>query len=269
MSRKIVRILWGDQERVLNEIPKKPVWENEVVLVWGTKNYKTLRSYGYDCILVSPNVLDSQQFSDTRHFGHKLLAFEIADDLYDEYLHMDWDVKIVKPIDNNFWNLVSSKQIQCATYAYPRNYYEAACKQIDTQKWWPAEYNDATKKWVQLQDQMLKQYHWNINDTFTIPNLCFYYSYKGKLGRKLMNIFRENEHLATCLDEFSLFIHINKTNTSFDDYLTRYEPLVIRGREDTLKHFEIPDDTSIAKLNAYIESKIKKDIYLTHSHDKY
>ena len=37
------------------------------------------------------------------HFAHKLDALQKAESLYKEYLFLDWDVHIVKSLDNNFF----------------------------------------------------------------------------------------------------------------------------------------------------------------------
>ena len=256
---KILRAFWGDQPKSWQEIPKSPTWDNETIFVWGTKNYHKLTLRGYDCIMMSHDMLD-KAFTNYQHFGHKLECLNVADDIYDEYLFLDWDVKVVKEIDDNFWNLVKSKQTQCPVYAYPNDYYEKVMQQVEKHPEWKNENSDNIKQWVYTQDSMINKYHWQLNDIKVIPNFCFYYTYKGKLGKKLIDTFNEYKP-ETCVDELSLFIYIN---TNLDSYLNQFEPFVIRGRESDCRHFEMIDDNSNEKLNNYLDQRFKKDTYLIH-----
>jgi hypothetical protein len=51
---------------------------------------------------------------------------------------------------------------------------------------------------------------------------------------------------------------------SINEYIEKYEPVVIRGREDNCYHFDLTEDSAIERINNYIASKINKDIYLIH-----
>lgn len=40
---KIIRALWGNSEETISEIPSIPIYQNQVVFVWGENNEKILR----------------------------------------------------------------------------------------------------------------------------------------------------------------------------------------------------------------------------------
>lgn len=250
---KIVRAIWGKSEQVFKEIPKKPQWKDETVFVWGSDNYRKLKNRGYDCVLVRKEITDPLYSNFLEHFTHKLLCLQLADQLYDEYLFLDWDVQIVKTIDAKFWDLVKSKQIQCPVYGYPDHYAEKCRTYID-------EKEPNTWKWVDKHDENLINYSWKYLNYHIVPNFCFYYSYKGRLASKLLEI-KHADNVITCIEEFCMYIY---AASSLDDYLTKYEPFVIRGREDNCRHFNMENDDTMKKVNEYVASKIQKEIYLIH-----
>jgi hypothetical protein len=48
---QIVRALWGNNFNIHKEVPKTPIFKNEIVLVWGIKNQAFLKNLGYSTIL--------------------------------------------------------------------------------------------------------------------------------------------------------------------------------------------------------------------------
>ena len=46
MKPKIIRALWGKQEHTLNEVPESPLFDNEIVFVWGDENNTFLKERG-------------------------------------------------------------------------------------------------------------------------------------------------------------------------------------------------------------------------------
>jgi hypothetical protein len=102
---KIIRALWGDSLYILNEIPKTPIFENELVFVWGKANYDFVKKLGYEALLISETKTQGETYdSHLKHFGHKLQALKFADEMFGEYLFLDWDVTLVKQIDDEFYN---------------------------------------------------------------------------------------------------------------------------------------------------------------------
>ena len=57
---KIVRALWGDINQFIDEIPKKPKYD-EMVYVWGVENNEYLKKCGYNTTLINvTNIIFSQ-----------------------------------------------------------------------------------------------------------------------------------------------------------------------------------------------------------------
>jgi hypothetical protein len=53
---KIIRAFWGSQEKTWEEVPNKPIFEDEVVYVYGRENYEKFRSMG--CLLYTCDAAD-------------------------------------------------------------------------------------------------------------------------------------------------------------------------------------------------------------------
>ena len=262
MSLTIIRAVWGVEEYLWKEIPTKPLFDKEIVMVWGVDTEQRLKDMGYKTILVS-KIPTLPEFSTLyNHFVHKLIAIEIAENSYDEFLFLDWDVNIVKPVDEQFWNLIKSgNNVQCPLYAYPLNYEEKALNYIkqNPQKQWVQELDPNTYTWLNVQNQFLEKYNWQWKEYQVVPNFCFFYSRGVKYATKLIEIYREHG-IKTCVEEFCMQIAADCT---LEEYIHKFEPLVINGRPDEYHHFDLVEGTS-KYLNEYIGEHINKTIYLTH-----
>jgi hypothetical protein len=60
------------------------------------------------------------------------------------------------------------------------------------------------------------------------------------------------EGIITCIEEFAFYLYCNCT---LDEYISKYEPIVIRGNSQ---------NENIRPLDKHIDTKIEKDIYLYH-----
>lgn len=252
---KIVRVLWGEPEYVINEIPKKPIFEDETVFVWGEKNCDLLKSYGYDVICISPYITEPEYSTHLLHFKHKLRALSIANERFEEYLFLDWDVTLAKPIDANFYDLIRRKgNIQCPLYAYHKEFKDDIKKYLIDKGVFETNQDD----FLNNQIEQLYKYSWDFNDMRVLPCFCFFYSKNSNIASELLKIADERD-IKTCIEEFSMWIY---ANISIDDYIKKYEPYVIRGKEFDKN---LPAMTAaIKKINNYIDAKINKDIYLLH-----
>lgn len=253
---KIIRALWGNSLYILNEIPKKPLFEDEFVYVWGKANYDFVKKLGYEAALVSETKTQGNTYdSHLKHFAHKLQALQFADEAFGEYLFLDWDVTLAKNIDDNFFRTIKNgNNLQCPLYAYHSNYRNDA---IEYHK----QKNDLTKNldnFLIVHINELEKYHWKYEDIKVLPCFCFVYSYHTNIGTKLLNIMNANNILA-CIEEFALQVY---SNCSLDEYISKHEPTVIRGKEKD-KNLE-GMTAAIKKINSYIDSKIDKNIYLVH-----
>lgn len=241
---KIVRVLWGNDSKILSEIPSPPIFKDEEVIVWGKENSKYLSNLGYKTILVSN---EDKYLNYNKRFYHKLEALTIADSLFKEYLLLDWDVTLNKNIDNNFFRLIKKgNNIQCPLYSdYPLNYEELSIKKM-RKKGINSPILDTYVKGI---SKHLKNYSWLFYDYYIIPNFCFFYSNNAKIGKDLLNI-ANNEKIETNVEEFSLFKYLN---CSLEDYIKKYSPEVLYGNE------RVPN-----KIKNYISNFKPKDIYLKH-----
>jgi hypothetical protein len=254
---QIVRILWGTSLNVTKEIPLKPVFENEIVFVWGTFNNEYLIKLGYKTILISKDVGHFKYSTFNTHFGHKIYALKLAEEIFDEYLFLDWDITFAKPIDSDFYKKIrQGNDIQCPLYSYNLDYKEENELYVSTLP--PGKDSSEYISFIYIQFEHLLKYHWKYEDSLVIPCTCFYYSNNNKIMSKLLEIIDEFK-LESVSDEFSLYLYLS--NYTLDEYISKYEPLVLNGK---ISSNLILRDTSINNLNKYISEKIEKDIYLLH-----
>jgi hypothetical protein len=259
---KIVRALWGEQNHIWKEIPEVPVFENEIVYVWGEDSQKILKDRGYETVLMTETVTEPRYSTIYDHFAHKLDVYVEAEKEFGEFLFLDWDVKIVKEIDERFWELVRSKSLQCPIYGYPSEYERKIWEHVEAnpQKKWVQELDPNTRAWVKTQNELLEKYNWKFEDLQLVPNVCFFYSNNSGAPLKLKEIYDRGD-VKTCIEEFAMWIF---ADCSLDEFIDRYEPIVIRGREDDCYHFDLEEDDTMKRVNEYVATKIKKEIYLIH-----
>lgn len=258
---KVVRAYWGVQERFWKEIPQKPLWD-ELVYVWGKENEERFKSMGYDTKLMCDTVTEPRYSTIYDHFAHKLDVYVEAEKDWGEFLFLDWDVEIVKEIDDRFWDLVKAKPLQCPLYGYPSEYERKIWEHIEAnpQKKWVQELDPNTRDWVRAQNEHLEKYNWSWEDLQLVPNVCFFYSCRTGVPKRLKKIYEE-QGIKTCIEEFAMWIW---AKCSLEEFIEKYEPYVIRGREDDCYHFDLEEDDTMRRVNMYVDTKIKKQIYLIH-----
>lgn len=246
----IVRTVWGPFENTKPEVTNKEKFSNEVVMVWGKETNTYLKSLGYETILMS----ESEQEPEWKHpnlkFNHKIKAIKLADAIFDEYLLLDWDTFVEKPLDDNFTQLLRSKNnIQCTLYCIPENFYEILFNKY--------EINEEMTSFFENQHRLIKEYSWKFKGSYVFPNFSFFYSNKAKIGRTLEAIINDND-IVTNVEEFALFKYVN---CELDEYIKKYEPVVSIGqRSDKLEEVQI----SLDNLKNYIDYSINKDLYFYH-----
>jgi hypothetical protein len=247
---QIIRALWGNSSKIIDEIPVTPLFENEVVFVWEEKNKEYVEKLGYKTIQIPPNDYTTL----LNHYTHKLEAIKVADGLFDEYLFLDWDIEIIKPIDDNFYNLIKNKSpLQCPLYSYSSDHFEIVNKLLINKNITDKNIHD----FVNIQEKEMQKYKWLLNNNQVLPCFCFYYTNNIKIGEKLLSIYKEN-NILTCIEEFAFYLY---SNCDLNSYIEKYEPIVIRGKEKSSLNER---QQSLNKLNSYINNKINKDIYLVH-----
>lgn len=90
-----------------------------IVFVFGEENYKILTDIGFNCFLVDkrPIVWDLA----TQCYRHKLEAFKLGAETFDEFVFLDWDVQAINPVPENFWDILRKKEsIQAALRWYKK-----------------------------------------------------------------------------------------------------------------------------------------------------
>lgn len=121
-KRKFIRSLWGVHEHLGRKLYKRRTKIDKdiklilrckynkpfVTYVFGKDNYNFLKDNGFDCVLVDsrPIVWDIEKEA----FRHKLEAFKCGMEQYDEVVFLDWDTFPVKPLPDNFWDIMKCKE---------------------------------------------------------------------------------------------------------------------------------------------------------------
>lgn len=133
MKKGFVRALWGihehegrrfylrrtKQDNDIRLMLKNPWIPEFKVYVFGEDNYKMCQELGFDSVLLDkkPIIWDM----DTQQFRHKLEVFYRAMEDFDEIVFLDWDNIPIKPIPENFWDVLSKKDpIQANLCQYRR-----------------------------------------------------------------------------------------------------------------------------------------------------
>ena len=247
---KIVRTIWGTLEHTLNEVANKEKFSNEVVMVWGTKNEEYMKSLGYETILMNENQEEPGWEHPNTKYNHKIKAVKLADSLFGEFLLLDWDTFLEKPLDDNFTNLLRQKSdIQCTLYSIPKVFYDTLFSKFTL--------DEKMTSFFKNQQRLIETYSWGFKDSYVFPNFSFFYSNNANIGEKLETIIVSN-NIITNVEEFALFKYVN---CGLDEYIQKYEPVVSIGqRTDSLEEVQL----SLDNLNSYIRESIDKNLYFYH-----
>jgi len=121
MKAGFVRALWGvynNEERYLKRrgkmdediklLLKNPYNEPFTTFVFGEDNYKYACDQGLSCALIDkrPIVWDMN----TQQFRHKIEAFRVGMQEFDQMVFLDFDTYPVKPLPNDFWDELGKKE---------------------------------------------------------------------------------------------------------------------------------------------------------------
>ncbi len=131
MSQAIIRGLWGDErtshdqyndplaaytKQICDTVEERAVIDR--VYCFGDKNAELLKSFGIDPVLLShepyaaprlcKRLLGSHNFMmwGMSYWWHKRRILQIAAEEFDHVLWLDFDVRQVKPLPDNFWRIV-------------------------------------------------------------------------------------------------------------------------------------------------------------------
>lgn len=262
----IIRALWGDTQRTLREIIPLPLFKNEIVCVWGNKNESFLKSKGYSTINMSNLSTDPQYSSPKLQYYHKLEAVKKAGEVYGEFIFLDWDCYLLRPLDNYFYNsLQKGNDIQVPTYAYTDIKYLGIQKQIlnKTTKRYQNKITESFRQHLLQQEAQLRKYSWKHEDLLVSPNFCFFYSRNPNIGEELIEISKLNK-VEICIEEHAMYLW---ANCSMDEFIKKYEPKVLYGTATetrTLGQYYDKENDPIIKINNYISKLVDKTIYFNH-----
>ncbi len=251
-SIKIVRTYWGDNIETRREIPAVPVYDNQVVYVWGDDNEKFLKNRGFETILM---VTDELSYNDV--FIRKLIVLDIALKEFGEIIMLDWDCYILRPIDSIFYEYIRSKAIQCPLYSQNKEIRITLSEIID--KYVGDDYIRMSS-FIEKMEIEFPKYSWECKYGFVSPNFGFFYSRDITIGEKLLNLVEKNK-IQGCIEEHAMFIYANCT---LDEYIDRYHPVIVNGVSDFMTRSKYTISKNQREFNLYIKTKIDMDIYLEH-----
>jgi hypothetical protein len=251
---KIVRTYWGNNIETRREIPIVPIYDNQIVYVWGSDNEEFLISRGFKTKLMNDSELS---YNDV--FIRKLIVLDLALKEFGEVIMLDWDCYILRPLDDDFYKYLKSKPIQCPLYAQYKELKKSLLEVIDTNKYIGDEYKRLTS-FIEKMEIEFPKYSWEYGDGLISPNFGFFYSSDVLIGEKLLNIAKKYK-IQGCIEENAMFIYASCT---LDQYIELYQPLFVYG----VSEYNTKSKNIISKtqqyLNTYINKKNKMDIYLQH-----
>jgi hypothetical protein len=253
---RFVRIFWGDINRYHNQIKEaKEDKLNEMVYVWGKENYTILNEMGYECYLINENSYDytiasGHTFVDYRSLTHKIVGLKIALEQYKEVIFLDWDVRKVKELDDNFYDLIKSKgsSLQVPLYVYPSNAFTFLKESTHDYK---------MVNFFNVLENSIRKYAYNLGDNFILPNTGFIYCNDIKIADRLLAIIQE-QNMESVPDELSVAYHYK--NFKVNEYVMYIEPMVIGTKESGYDWW----DNEEQKLMDYKKAYIIKDVYFKH-----
>lgn len=252
---KIIRVLWVNKEyeNTFNEVPIIPTYPNQIVYVWGEEINKHLLDLGYQTRLIQDNTFNE---TSNTEYGRKLIALDLALQEFGEVLLLDWDCHILRPFDNNFYNYLQSKPIQCPLYTQhvdtTNALYEVFIKDDETLK--------KFKPFAEEMERSFNKYSWKVEEGLVSPNFCCVYSRDKNFAKELIDISLKND-IKGCVEEHAMWIY---SNCSLEEYLEKYQPLFVQGVSDDRTDHSFRISQVQRKLNSYIDSKLPMDLYLKH-----
>ena len=249
---KIVRAYWGGNDKLKKEIPPIPIYPNQIVFVWGSINESFLRSRGFDTFLMPDDIPEIYR-SYNGQFYRKLLALDTALSMFGEVILLDWDCYILREFDDDFYEFLREKPIQCPLYGQYEKIDESWREALQPE-------NPNKEGWYSICNDTFPKYTWKLGTTLVSPNFCFVYSRDKSLGKELIDIANKYE-LSGCIEEHAMFLY---SNCSLDDYIERYQPRFIYGASDDGSGSDFLVNKSKKLVNEYLENSIKMTHYLKH-----
>lgn len=241
---RIVRAFWGTD---FSEVPKKPQF-NELVYVFGKENQAKFEKMGYETEIISLDPFGGE--AEINKFLNKLKVIYRACQDFKRFILLDWDMKLIKPLDDAFYESLIDKRILMPTYSYPIEYLKLKNKLDGHAAMWTNNLIPLIKKWS-----------WRLGNELIIPNAGFIYVNESTFGKDLFKIV-EDKGINANVEELAFFLY---TNCSLDEYIEEYEPAVCFGRPiDNRFILGNIDRRAETNLHNHIKSLIEKDEYFLH-----
>jgi hypothetical protein len=248
---KIIRAYWGDSEKLKNEIPPLPIYDNQIVYVWGENNDKFLRSRGFKTRIVTDD--DPCKIDHKNSLIRKLIAIKMALDEFHEIMFIDWDCYILRELDDSFYKYISDKPTQIPLYAHLSNPIDGIEEFYVNCEPEHVEFKNEANRYI-------LKYSWKSDDMCILPNFGFFYSREISIGRELLRIAVEND-LKGCADEAAMFIY---ANCDLEEYIKRYHPIFVNGVSDIMTSTNFKISEIQKRFNSRIKDVLNMDPYLEH-----
>ena len=257
---KIIRTWWGNHQNKMVEIPRSPIFNNEIVYVWGEDNLIKIRKKGYDCVLVEEDGLFNHE---SNVYGKKLQALDMGLKDFGEVLMLDWDCHLGKPFDDDFYYMLSQKPTQVPLYAHYKEPFVSLLEAIPDEH--PVlQHEDSFKhliKNLELIDYEVPKYHWKFEDSFIIPNFGCVYSRDKNYGNDLIKIAKKY-NIKGLVEELSMWKY---ANCSLKEYIKQFQPNYVLGVSDSkLIEQKHPIQIIQRQFNNYLKTQINYKPYLEH-----
>lgn len=247
---KFFRAFWGDFERYRDQIEACVDDEFDYeIICWGRENKDKFNELGLEATLVHPDNYDwdiasDHTFIDHKSLNHKLKALEFAVERWGEVIFLDWDCKLIKPLDNHFYEAVQlGNSLQVPLYYYSDKAFEMF-KELDNQEFF------------RKLEEGIKAYGMKVQDGYALPNTGFIYCREKAIAERLFNISIDND-LEAVPDEFAVAI---LAGNNLLKYLSLYEPEVVIGKQHDDDEWQAAQD----KFDEFIKANKIKDNYFDH-----
>jgi len=260
----VIRSIWGENQSTKNEIFEKPIFENEIVFVWGIDNQKYLDNLGYKTHLISEHITNSKYSTNLLHFLHKIDVIAEACKMFDEFILLDWDCFLLKPLDDTFYNLLrNGNEIQMPLYCFEDAERLGLLRYRNPNERYPNNFTKETLSIIDSFEKSVRKYSWKLNNWLVLPNFSFFYTRNNTIGKELLELINLH-NVEGIADEHVFYLWANCT---LDEYINKFEPEVLCGvtTETRIYEMEFNKETDyLATFNNYIESIKNKSLYFKH-----
>lgn len=262
----IVRAFWGVTDYSRREIFQCPIFSNETVFVWGNENNDLFKSRGFNTVLMSEFPTDPAYSTVETQYYHKLKVLVEAEKYFNEFILLDWDSFLCRPIDDNFYNrLRTGNEVQVPLYAYPNEDGIGLIKRMkhSHNERYNIQISDDLAFFFKGQESQLRKYSWQLDDMLISPNFNFCYTRRPGFGAELIEVAKSLD-IKYCVEENAMF---KWADCNLEEYARKFEPSVVQGTSDDTRTLLADwnyETDAVYKFNRYIEQLYPKSLYFKH-----